>query len=88
MRILRARFINDQLLMSKRGYFSSILPGIRHLIIDLVQDACWLVCGNSNLNAWTSNWLGYVILDKLGVEKSRFKFFKATITQFCHNQKW
>ena len=88
MKILRARFLNDQLLPNNRGYFSSIFPGIRQLIIDLMQDARWLVCDNSRLNAWTSNWLGYVILDKLGVEESRFKHFKATIAQFRHNQSW
>ena len=51
MKILRARFLNDQLLPNNRGYFSSIFPGIRQLIIDLMQDARWLVCDNSRLNA-------------------------------------
>ena len=88
MKILRLRFLDNHLEPTKRSSSSSIFASLRPLLINLMQDSHWRLCDSSTLNAWTLNSLGQVILEKLGVDKSIFKFFNATIAQFHDNQRW
>ena len=67
---------------------SSIWPSLRDVFVDIQGSSQWLPGFGSQLNFWTSNFLGYSIADKIGIPLHYRSYLCASISDFFCDHTW
>jgi hypothetical protein len=72
------------------GYhiYSSIWPGIKHHIYNIIDNTCWKLGKGDQINFWTDSWVGDPLVDLLNIPHPSHALLQAKAADFIYNDHW
>jgi len=67
---------------------SSVWSSIKMHISTVTSNSIWIIGSGENINLWSDNWLGELLLDLLHIDASIHDLFSGTVADVIENGNW